>query len=105
VTRASDALARIRAGESFQLILCDVMMPEMTGMDFHAELGKTHRAVADKVVFMSGGAFTASARWFLESIPNRRLDKPIDIGRLRRLVEEMAIAEQPTGNDSDEAPL
>jgi signal transduction histidine kinase len=95
VTRASDALARIRAGETFQLILCDVMMPEMTGMDFHAELAKTHRAVADKIVFMSGGAFTVSARSFLESIPNRRLDKPIDTARLRRLVEEVALAEGP----------
>jgi len=98
VTRASDALTRIRAGESFQLILCDLMMPEMTGMDFHAELLKTHRSIADKVVFMSGGAFTASARSFLENIPNRRLDKPIDTGRLRRLVEEVAGGEYSTGN-------
>lgn len=95
VTRASDALARIRAGESFQLILCDVMMPEMTGMDFHAELSKTHRSVADKIVFMSGGAFTASARSFLENIPNRRLDKPLDTNRLRRLADEVALADRP----------
>ncbi|HXU61845.1 MAG TPA: response regulator [Polyangia bacterium] len=98
VARASDALARIRAGQAFQLILCDLMMPEMTGMDFHQELAKTHPAVASRVVFMSGGAFTASARAFLESIPNRRLDKPIDTNRLRRLVEEVAIAEPPAGN-------
>jgi len=98
VARASDALARIQAGQSFQLILCDLMMPEMTGMDFHQELAKTHPAVASRVVFMSGGAFTASARAFLERIPNRRLDKPIDTNRLRRLVEEVAVAEQPAGN-------
>ncbi len=98
VTRAPDALSLIRGGERFQLILCDVMMPEMTGMDFHEDLAKTHSALADKIVFMSGGAFTASARSFLERIPNRRLDKPIDTNRLRRLVEEVAVVEQPAGN-------
>ena len=37
---------------------------------------------------MSGGAFTPGAREFLETTSNRRIDKPIDTTRLRRLVEE-----------------
>jgi CheY-like chemotaxis protein len=98
VPRAQEALARIRAGEQFQLILCDLMMPEMTGMDFHAELVKTHQAITDRVVFMSGGAFTASARAFLERIPNQHLDKPIDTGRLRRLVEQVAGGDRQHSN-------
>jgi signal transduction histidine kinase len=88
VTRASEALGRLAAGESFDLILCDLMMPEMTGMDFHAELSRSFPAVAARVVFMSGGAFTPGAREFLETTPNRRIDKPIDTARLRQLVEE-----------------
>ncbi len=88
VTRASEALGRVAAGESFDLILCDLMMPEMTGMDFHAELSRSFPAVAARVVFMSGGAFTPGAREFLETTPNRRIDKPIDTARLRQLVEE-----------------
>lgn len=88
VTRASEALGRVAAGESFDLILCDLMMPEMTGMDFHAELSRSFPAVAARVVFMSGGAFTPGAREFLERTPNRRIDKPIDTARLRQLVEE-----------------
>jgi signal transduction histidine kinase len=88
VTRASEALGRVAAGESFDLILCDLMMPEMTGMDFHAELSRSFPAVAARVVFMSGGAFTPGAREFLERTPNRRIDKPIDTAQLRQLVEE-----------------
>jgi signal transduction histidine kinase len=98
VTRAQEALARIRAEESFDLILCDVMMPEMTGMDFHGELTKTHPAIAGRVVFMTGGAFTASARSFLESIPNQSLEKPIDTARLRRLVEQASSGNRQAGN-------
>jgi hypothetical protein len=39
------------------------------------------------VIFMSGGAFTQAAQKFLETVPNRRIDKPIDATRLRVLVE------------------
>jgi signal transduction histidine kinase len=87
VTRAREALARIVAGEHFDVILCDVMMPELTGMDFHARLRETRPDLADQVIFLSGGAFTPRAREFFEKIPNPRLDKPIDAARLRHLVE------------------
>jgi signal transduction histidine kinase len=88
VTRANEALTRLASGDVFDLILCDLMMPEMTGMDFHAELSRTSPETAARVVFMSGGAFTPGAREFLETTSNRRIDKPIDTTRLRRLVEE-----------------
>ncbi|HVY40695.1 MAG TPA: response regulator [Polyangia bacterium] len=90
ILRAREALARIRAGEEFNLVLCDLMMPEMTGMEFHSELARTDRAAADRIVFMTGGAVTADARAFLEAVPNVQLDKPLDIPRLRRLVEDAA---------------
>src|SRR5690606_29490572 len=35
LTSASEALARIRGGERFDAIICDLMMPVMTGMEFH----------------------------------------------------------------------
>jgi signal transduction histidine kinase len=87
VTRAREALARIVAGEHFDVILCDVMMPELTGMDFHERLREARPDLADQVIFLSGGAFTPRARDFFERIPNPRIDKPIDAAQLRSLVE------------------
>jgi signal transduction histidine kinase len=86
-TRAREALALIDAGGSFDVILCDLMMPEMTGMDFHTALSQSHPHLSPRVIFMSGGAFTQAAREFLEAVPNRRIDKPIDAPALRLLVE------------------
>jgi signal transduction histidine kinase len=86
VDRAADALARIEAGEVYDAILCDLMMPEMTGMDFHDALLQGHPEVAARIVFMSGGVFTPAARAFMERVPNRRLDKPFDRVTLVRLV-------------------
>jgi two-component system cell cycle sensor histidine kinase/response regulator CckA len=88
VTRARDALARIAAGEVYDTILCDLMMPEMTGMEFYDALLEVRPDLVPRVVFMSGGTFNPGTRAFLERIPNLRIDKPIDTANLRRLVGE-----------------
>ena len=90
VARAREALARIEAGERFDLVLCDVMMPEMTGMDLYNHLLASHPEIARGMVFITGGAFTSTAREFLEKVPNRRLDKPVESDILRALVDEAA---------------
>jgi CheY-like chemotaxis protein len=65
-----DALAKFRAGERYDVVLCDLMMPEMTGMDLHAELSHSHPEDARRIIFVTGGAFTSRAREFLENVPN-----------------------------------
>ena len=87
-TSAQAALVRIRAGAEFDLILCDLMMPETTGMGFFELLEKEWPAQARKVVFMTGGAFTFAARTFLERVANPRLEKPLDLDRIRLLIAE-----------------
>ncbi len=84
------ALERLRAGERYELILCDLMMPEMTGMDLFAELEKLAPEQAARMVFVSGGAFTPRAREFLERIPNARVEKPIDLQNLRLLLRNLS---------------
>jgi CheY-like chemotaxis protein len=87
-TEAKAALAAIRQGAGFDVIFCDLMMPEMTGMDFHEELARTHPELADAVVFFTGGAFTARAKAFLDQVPNARLDKPPIVQNLRAIIRE-----------------
>jgi signal transduction histidine kinase/DNA-binding response OmpR family regulator len=84
-SRAVEALERIRAGETFDIILCDLMMPQMTGMELHAQL--TPLGHADRIVFMSGGAFTPASRQFLDSVPNQRIEKPFDARHLEAIIE------------------
>ena len=88
LTDAEVALARVRAGERFDVILCDLMMPQVTGMEVHAELLKIDRGQAERMVFLTGGAFTAAARAFLDETPNFRIEKPFDHMQLRALVND-----------------
>jgi CheY-like chemotaxis protein len=89
LTRAKDALAKLSAGEQFDLVFCDLMMPEMTGMDLHAALTQTVPDVASRMIFLTGGAFTERAREFLDHIPNQRMEKPFDVTNLRSVIANM----------------
>src|SRR4051812_32784645 len=88
VTRARDALARIGEGERFDVILCDLMMPELTGMDFFFELERSFPEQARRVIFLTGGAFTTTIADFVDKVANSRIDKPFDPHMLRRIVRE-----------------
>jgi nitrogen-specific signal transduction histidine kinase len=89
LTSAREAQERLTRGECFDLILCDVMMPEMSGMDLHQELSRHLPELTERVVFLSGGAFTASASAFLNRGDIRRLDKPFTSNELRELVRTL----------------
>jgi PAS domain S-box-containing protein len=86
--RAPEALALLRAGERFDVIFCDLMMPQMTGMELHRTLSAELPEQAGRMIFLTGGAFTVAARRFLENVPNVRVEKPFDTRLLRAIVND-----------------
>jgi CheY-like chemotaxis protein len=88
--RARDALARIEGGEYFDVILADVMMPEMTGIALYQRLLVVAPDQAARVVFLTGGAFTTGADDFLDTVPNQIIEKPFDPKGLREVIAEFA---------------
>ena len=90
LTAAKDALALLESGQEFDVILSDLMMPQMSGMDFHDALTQRFPHLAARVVFVSGGAFTPAASAFLERVRNPRITKPFDPRSVRELVQTFA---------------
>ncbi len=88
LTSAREAASRIAGGERFDVILCDLMMPEMSGMEFYEAVKRTSPALADWIVYLTGGAYTQQARSFLATVLNRRLEKPVDMNALNWLLLE-----------------
>jgi two-component system cell cycle sensor histidine kinase/response regulator CckA len=92
VTTAHDGREAVALmGENaYDVILCDLIMPEMTGMDVYRAALQRATPVNDRIVFMTGGAFTQRARDFLQSVPNLRIEKPFDLTHLERTIYEAA---------------
>jgi signal transduction histidine kinase len=91
VTRGAQAIERVKAGEKFDAVICDLMMPETTGIDVHAALREIAPDLANRMVFMTGGAFTPAARAFLDAVPNPHIEKPFDFATLRATCEHVVV--------------
>jgi DNA-binding NtrC family response regulator len=101
-TSGTEALEALD-GTRFDAILCDLMMPGMSGMDFYEELGKQHPAMRRRVVFMTGGAFLPKIADFTARIPNRVMEKPFEVDVVMKAIEATVseeAAHRPNASDS-----
>ena len=92
-----EALLALEEGSGFDLVLCDLMMPEMSGMELHGVMAERAPGLASRFVFLTGGAFTPGARDFLQRVPNLRVEKPFEPAALRELVLRL-LAEPRAGS-------
>lgn len=74
-TDSRAALASMLQG-SFDVILCDLMMPGITGMEIYAQLERQRPALTERIIFLSAGAFTEGVRSFLATSRRPQLHKP-----------------------------
>ena len=73
----------------FDLVFCDILMPEVTGIDLH-EWAEEHRpGLLNRVVYITGSDFMPRVAEFLERIPNRVLYKPFDPDQVRKVMGEI----------------
>jgi len=89
VTEARVALDAIASGERFDVILCDLMMPTITGMAFYEEVRRLAPDQLEAIVFLTGGAFMPHVITFLARVPNQTLDKPFETRALAEIVQKM----------------
>jgi CheY-like chemotaxis protein len=87
VVCGEDALALIKAGQSFDLILCEVMMPGMTGPEVLSCLQADHPLQGERLVFMTDRIVSPVVQHLLEGVSNLCLERPFDLEGLRSLIE------------------
>ncbi|MFN3201663.1 MAG: ATP-binding protein [Bradymonadia bacterium] len=89
LTNARAALDLLASGAKFDVILCDVMMPDMSGAAFHEALQAQWPEMTRRLIFITGEAFTPDARAFVEQSHTVCLDKPVSPRLLRRVIRKM----------------
>jgi CheY-like chemotaxis protein len=85
-TDPADVVGQVRAGLRFDVILCDLMMPTMSGIDVYEAIRCIDVDQARRIVFMTGGAFTPRVLEFLEATENARIEKPLERAMLRAAI-------------------
>lgn len=89
VTSGRQAIEVLLRDQRYQLVLCDLMMPDMGGVDVHEAIRRARPGVERRIVFLTGGVFSQRTRDFLRSMPNRTLDKPVDPTLLLSLIRSL----------------
>src|SRR3982074_2476508 len=73
-TSADEALAWLTAGQAYETILCDVMMPGMTGVELRDRIASFSPEQAARIVFITGGLLLPHVRQWLDRVPNTCLE-------------------------------
>jgi len=83
--RAIDILSE---GQDFDLILCDLIMREISGIEVYQWVLDNRPELLDRLIFVTAGTFTDELRNFLAVVPNPILNKPFDTKTLRWMVAQ-----------------
>src|SRR5690606_15961760 len=84
-----EALARLAVDSRYVLVLCDLMMPDVSGQNVFEAVRRDHPELLSRFVFMTGGAFTERAQEFLEQHSGRTIEKPFSMTEIERVLDEL----------------
>jgi hypothetical protein len=87
-TRGDEAIQKLKSG-NFDLIICDIRMPGLSGMDLYDWLRTQQPAMARRILYTTGDTFDAKTREFLETTQVPYLGKPFDLKQLRQSLERL----------------
>ncbi len=91
VLSGTQARQTLASGASFDAILCDLTLADISGMELAAWLERARPELKERVIYMTGGAFTDEARDFLRTLPrSRRLEKPFSSEEIHRALRSVA---------------
>jgi two-component system cell cycle sensor histidine kinase/response regulator CckA len=86
---AQEAIEALRADPNFDVVLCDVMMPDVSGVELFQRIGTRWPHLSRRVAFLTGASFTPSVGEFLAPLSNPRLTKPVNASVLNEFVQAM----------------
>jgi signal transduction histidine kinase/DNA-binding response OmpR family regulator len=84
---AREALRTFEEDRDFAVVLCDLQMPEMSGAEFYQVVKQRWPDVAQRFIFITGGAFSPEARRFLDEAVIACINKPFQLDELLELIE------------------
>jgi CheY-like chemotaxis protein len=82
-----EALGQLERDSDFDLVLCDLDMPEVTGQVVYETVARSHPELTHRFVLMTGGACSRWSEDFLASYAGMQLDKPFTTDDVEQVLE------------------
>lgn len=83
-----EAIELLDVDAAFDAVVCDVMMPDVSGVDVYERVSAARPGFERSFIFITGGPFSRRAQKFLATVENRCLQKPFDLRELEALLRE-----------------
>ncbi|HVJ92457.1 MAG TPA: ATP-binding protein [Labilithrix sp.] len=84
-----EALQRLHAGESYDVIVCDLLVENIDGVDMYRRVEQEWPHLVSRMIFLTGEAFISRTQEFVATIPNRHLQKPFEPNALLDMVDDV----------------
>ncbi|HEX8793452.1 MAG TPA: response regulator [Polyangiaceae bacterium] len=83
-----EALSLLSSGARYDVILCDISMPDITGLDLYEEVATRSPEQAGRIVFLTGGITSAAQRARLDALSAPVLEKPVEIAQILDIIDD-----------------
>lgn len=100
----AEALEVLTNDQSFDVVICDLMMPEVDGPMLHEEVRRRWPNIEERMIFCSGGAFSPRVRSFAEQVRDRCIDKPMSLEQLSVAIDRIRHAQQDRDDQKSAEP-
>jgi len=85
-TSGERGLERLLTDDAIELVLCDISLPDLSGIDIHARVQSERPELMKRFVVMTGGAVSNESRDFLDAYRGPLLNKPFTLTQVETLV-------------------
>jgi CheY-like chemotaxis protein len=76
------------ASNHYDVVLCDLRMPHLSGVELHRELREKRPDLVERLIFSTGDVVSADAADFLASSERPVIEKPFELARLEELLAQ-----------------
>jgi CheY-like chemotaxis protein len=80
------------AKRSYEVILCDMRMPDLDGPGFYRQLEQRYPHLRSRIIFLTGDVLSQEAQTFFDQVDNTRLEKPFRAQEVRRVIQQVLAA-------------
>ena len=95
VGSASEALSRLRVGEAFDVVICDMTAPSMPPDEIYSKIEQALPHLTSRIVMITGGEPSKRPRAVVDNRAIPTLEKPLDMDQVRQLLARMLPGKGP----------